>query len=107
MNWKGGLLRLWMVCSLLWVAVATPPLVSFFSEEQVLSAEEQGLQTAADEAECAADPSSAACFPTVHTRTVWRWPPWWALALEAAVPLLLLGIGATVYWVVAGFRRSN
>ena len=102
MSWKRGLFRLWVVCSLLWFVVTTPVVIDFFSDRQF-------LQTASEKAECEAaraqGSSSWSCF--ARERKVWRWPPWWALAIEAAVPLVLLGLGATTYWVAVGFKRPN
>ena len=83
---------------LLWLAVATPVVINASSEYKF-------LRTAAEKAECEKNPGPWCDYPA--ERRVWHWPPWWALALEVAVPLMLLGLGATTYWVAMGFKPAK
>ncbi len=65
--------------------------------------------TAAHIAECdEEDPFDPRCrLVRYENVTVWKMPPWRLLAGVAAVPILLLILGATGYWVAKGFRASN
>ncbi len=104
MNWKRGILRLWVIISLLWLLAATG--ASFLVSSKL---EERTSQpTAAEIAECEEIvPKTFVCFGEVEVVRVWQLPPWPQLAGVASVPILLLILGAAGYWVAKGFKASN
>jgi hypothetical protein len=130
MNWKRGLFRLWVIVSLLWLALAG--FLSIVVVTDSFTVTEDRLQTAAeiaaDIAECdKKDPENetvhctvlrlggvTSAFPIGKAPRVWRippdlpwyfWPTWFGYVF--APPMLLFAVGAAGYWAARGFRRSN
>lgn len=104
MNWKRGLLRLWVIASVLWLllAAAGVAVISYKEKPQEQHLTEEQL------ADCIMnEETSPWCkYAKVEFVTVWEPPPWHILASLALAPLLLLGIGSAGYWVARGFRSN-
>lgn len=102
MNWKRGLLRVWIIVSLLWLLMATGGAFMAFSKQ------EAQYKPYATKAECESDTASFRCgLDVLESVTVWHLPPLWVLVGITAVPLVLLGLGTAGYWVARGFKPSN
>ena len=105
MNWKRGLLRLWVIISLLWLVVATgASLMGYSQQRQLTAAEIAERREQCEETR----PTDARCkLVSMETVTVWQLPPWPLLAGVASVPILLFVLGAAGYWAAKGFKTSN
>lgn len=102
MNWKRGLLRLWVIISLLWLVAATGASLMVFSKQRQLTVAE----IAERREQCEETrPTDIFCrMVPIETVTVWQLPPWPVLAGVASVPVVLFVLGAAGYWVARGFK---
>ena len=96
MNWKRGLIRLWLVVAVLWFVAAAGVYAALFSKQETVAPESQDAP--------ASGYRSKPYKPYTDEPDV---AEWWFLAVVAVVPLALFGIGATGYWVVRGFKPPN
>ena len=105
LNWKRGMVRIWIVLSLLWLAVANGAVLLVFSEQQERIAQPTVNEHARwNEAEPA---SRNYHIETIEYIRVFHMPPWPILAVIISLPVAVFGIGVIVYWVALGFRRQG
>lgn len=108
MNWKRGLLRLWLIVSLLWFLAAGGIAVVVSSKQQ-----QRGIRPTAAEIEDCKKKGPVPEFLSgcgdsrIEYVTVWELPPWQFLAGIVVAPIVLLGFGAAGYWAAQGFKPPN
>ena len=97
------MLRLWVVAAFLWLALAGGVYIAAFSK-----VEERTRPLTVEECESMAPgkPCPRNIERLEYVR-VWQMPPWWFLAGVIAGPLILLGIGSGIFWVIRGFKPPN
>src|ERR1700741_1279855 len=104
MNWRGGLLRLWVGVAALWVlTVGTFTIMRWF--------EELPIPYVATEAECIPDNHPGWCNYRAEAAAVlqaqnWRRDNWFFTGLTLIPPTLILAIGSAVFWAMAGFGKK-
>jgi hypothetical protein len=85
MNLRRGLLRLWMVCSIAWIAFVSIDAIRYWSPSWTLS--DSPLRLARD---VARDWES-----NIRPHLEWAFGP----------PVVVLIVGAALWWAIAGFRK--
>jgi hypothetical protein len=113
MNWRRGLLRVWAVLSVFWVAAVgaayfidwrmtedtPPPVRACVLADQSMWL--NGVHIAKPPAGLAVGAPAPPC-PIVQPPAAWGW-----VVVAIGVPLLNIGFGAGVVWAVQGFRRRG
>jgi hypothetical protein len=103
-NWKRSFLRIWITLSLVWLVAATGLSFAMFSVSQ----EQIRKPTDVEIAECNKKRGGPWCNDSLVEKVrVWKIPPWPILLGIASVPILLLGSGAVIAWVIRGFKARS
>lgn len=103
MNWKRGLLRVWVVTSAVW-------LILVGSNLAIDSSTSRQIERPPTEAEVGAcmdyRPGPWCSADIVEAIRSWTMPGWSAAVFTLAPPLLVLGLGLAITWVIRGFRSN-
>jgi hypothetical protein len=107
LNGYHGLLRLWVVCAVLWIIGAFA--VSWYLDARPVGDDALvGVATRADcETRAKADRrfNLQTCSERLEQRTAWQRTE--RLLWAFGPPILLLPVGAGVIWIIRGFRRDR
>jgi hypothetical protein len=96
MNWRRGLLRVWVLVSVGWVAIV----IYWFGEGCVYSPDSSIFNPLCATGKLAADGTPYAGL--LRDFVFWDWARW--IYRMLSVPVGLIGIGYLVIWVRHGFR---
>jgi hypothetical protein len=117
MNWRRGLLRLWLVTSLGWIVLVGHlahtgwwlPRQTAFDQTACADARHAN-PSLGNPFDCFDPPSPSAPSGTLQFVRIDSPPPMSALVKYAALALLpilaALALGAIIAWIIAGFRRT-
>jgi len=99
MNWRRGLLRLWVIGSLFWAG-----LTGWLIYDRIAS----GQERAASHAACMRNPPRESCGPLTFDDIFTTTGLVYEFAIRTLPPVFLsLVLGLAILWIVAGFTRHN
>lgn len=113
MNWKRGLIRAWVLFTVIWILSIGTIATYNFREGVAGPGSSADYDTTIDEmvkdGQLPALPKGAVAVPRVALAeaphpNISLWP---YVLLALGVPLVILGAGAGTWWVVSGFRSRS